>query len=55
MEMSAKTTVEILGPCSDDVASCEIMRAAIAAKNVDPNSDRAQVIRSELARPACLQ
>ena len=53
MPHNAKEIVEIIGPCTEDVRDCEIMRAAITLKEAGPDNERAQAIRQELAKSAC--
>lgn len=52
--VSAVTVVEMIGPCTGDIADCEIVRAAIANKDAAPDDEiYVQAIRAELAKAAC--
>lgn len=46
-------TVGMIGPCTNDVRDCEVMRAAIALKGAEADNERAQGIRQELIKLAC--
>ncbi len=51
--IDAARVVEILGPCTDDLRDCEVLRAGFALQDVEPSNERGQAIRKELARAAC--
>lgn len=51
--LAAETIVETIGPCTQDISNCEIMRTAIANKDAAPDNARAQALRTELAKVAC--
>ncbi len=53
LRLTAESTVEMIGSCTQDIADCEIMRAAIANKNAEFENKEAQAIRIELAKRAC--
>lgn len=50
---TAKETVEVLGPCTDDIKTCEIMRTAIFLQHSASDNTYAQEIRQELSKFAC--
>lgn len=52
--LTPAATVEVIGPCTEDIADCEIRRAAIANKDAMPENAHAQAMRAELARVACM-
>ncbi len=53
MQISPERTVELIGPCTDDIRDCEIMRAAIVQQDTDLSNEKSQEIRVELAKVAC--
>jgi len=53
MVSSPEIVVEAIGPCTEDVRDCEIMRAAITLMDSGPDNDRAHELRTELAKSAC--
>lgn len=53
--LTPAATVEVIGPCTEDIADCEIRRAAIANKDATPENTHAQAIRVELASVACAE
>ncbi len=52
MQISAEVIVEAIGPCTQNVDDCEIMRAAIALQDAK-SSERSNSLREELAKAAC--
>ena len=53
MTREAEKLVEILGPCTEDIRDCEIMRTAIALEKSEAENERAQAIRHQLVKLAC--
>ncbi len=53
MQIHIENYVEVLGPCTEDIRDCEIMRAVIVLQQKVPDDDRPKTIRTELAKAAC--